>query len=348
MLMMSEQPMVVIGVDTHRDTHTAAVIDPVTGREIAFYTIPTTPAGYQELIEGVAVHGRVLVWAVEGTRTYGVGLVRVLLAAGEVVSEADRPKRPLRRAGKNDQIDASRAGREALGHARITQPRQGSHRDAIAAYLIVRQSAVEASAIAQNQLKAMIVTSPDEIRSLVRGRTKAATWHACEALVAPSGASIETEATVAAMVTLAKRIVSLHAEADRLERAIHRHVAVWRPELLDRVGVGVITAAQVLCAWSHPGRFHSEAAFAMLAGVAPIPASSGQTVRHRLNRRGDRQLNQALHTVARTRMRHHEPTKMYVARRLTEGKSRIEIRRCIKRYIARELFRLLEHTPVAV
>ena len=209
MLMMPEVKEIVIGVDTHRDTHTAAVIDPITSAVIASYTIQTTITGYQELIERVAVHGRARVWAIEGTRTYGVGLVRMLLAAGEVVSEADRPKRPTRRSGKNDEIDAIRAGREALGHIRITEPRQGSHRDAIAAYLVVRHSAVEVSTIAQTQLKALIVTSPDEVRCLVRGRSKAYTWHGCEQLQVPEGASIETEATVIAMVALAKRIVAL-------------------------------------------------------------------------------------------------------------------------------------------
>jgi transposase len=347
MLMMPEVKEIVIGVDTHRDTHTAAVIDPITSAVIASYTIQTTITGYQELIERVAVHGRARVWAIEGTRTYGVGLVRMLLAAGEVVSEADRPKRPTRRSGKNDEIDAIRAGREALGHVRITEPRQGSHRDAIAAYLVVRHSAVEASTIAQTQLKALIVTSPDEVRCLVRGRSKASTWHGCEQLQVPEGASIETEATVIAMVALATRIVALQAEAGRLERAIHKHIMLWRPELLDRVGVGVITAAHVLCAWSHPGRFRCEGAFAMLAGVAPIPASSGQTVRYRLNRRGDRQLNKAIHIIAKTRLRYDDETKTYTERRLTEGKTKAEIRRCIKRYVARELFRLLENPPTS-
>jgi transposase len=343
MLMLSETREVVIGVDTHRDTHTAAVIDVATTGVLARYTIQTTAPGYQDLLTNARQHGRVREWAIEGTRTYGVGLVRMLLAAGEVVSEADRPKRPRRRGGKNDEIDAVRAGREALGHARVAQPRHGGHRDAIAAYLVVRHSAVEACAIAQTQLKALIVTAPDEIRSVVRGFKHAAVWHACEQLVIPDGASIETEATVIAMVTLAKRIVALRAEAGRLERAIHKHIALWRPEILDQPGVGIVSAAHVLCAWSHPGRFHSEAAFAMLAGVAPIPASSGQTVRYRLNRRGDRQLNKALHTIVTTRLRIDTATGLYLARRVAEGKTPAEIRRCLKRYVARELFRLLEH-----
>jgi transposase len=347
MLILAEESEVVIGVDTHRDTHTAAVIDVATTGVLASYTIPTTVPGYQELMSNVGQHGRVRVWAIEGTRTYGVGLVRMLLAAGEIVSEADRPKRPRRRSGKNDEIDAVRAGREALGHARIAPPRQGAHRDAIAAYMVVRHSAVEACGIAQTQLKALIVTAPDEIRCLVRDRTPVATWHACEELAIPDGASVEVEATINAMTGLATRIIALHAEAERLERAIHNHIVLWRPEILDRVGVGVISAAHVLCAWSHPGRFHSEAAFAMLAGVAPIPASSGQTVRYRLNRRGDRQLNKAIYTIAKTRLRHDDATRAYTDRRIAEGKTHAEIRRCVKRYITRELFRLLENPPTA-
>jgi transposase len=343
MSILTDDREVVIGVDTHKNTHTAAVIDPTTSTVLATYTIATTPAGYHDLIESANSHGKVKVWAIEGTRTYGVGLVRMLLACGQIVSEADRPKRPSRRGGKNDEIDSIRAGREACGHQRIAQPRHGSHRDAIAAYLCVRHSAVEACAIAQTQLKALIVTSPDEIRSEVRDRTPAATWHACTQLATVADAPIENEAIVAALVTLASRIISLHAEANKIERLIEQHVKAWKPELLNRRGVGVITAAHLLCAWSHPGRFHSEAAFAMLAGVAPIPASSGQTIRYRLNRRGDRQLNKALYIITTARLRHDDTTKAYAARRVAEGKTHAEIKRCLKRYVARELFRLLEH-----
>jgi transposase len=285
-------------------------------------------------------------WAIEGTRTYGTGITRALIAADETVSEADRPKRPKRRVGKDDVIDSIRAGREALGHERVAPPRQGDTRDAVAAYLIVRRSAVDSAKVAKTQLRAMIVTAPDEIRSQVRDSRNAATWRQCQQLETVDGADIVTVATITAMKILATRIIAMDAEADRLERAIRKLILGWKPALLERCGVGTISAATVLCSWSHPGRFRSEAAFAMLAGVAPIPASSGQTIRYRLNRRGDRQLNQAMYVIARTRLQRDEPSKAYAARRTAEGRTMPEIRRCMKRYIARELFRLLE-TPAS-
>lgn len=345
MTILTETIGVVIGVDTHRDTHTAAVIEPRTGAVLGERTAPTTAEGYQDLIEFARSYGRVQRWSIEGTCTYGTDFTRVLIAAGETVGEIDRPKRPPRRGGKSDSIDAIRAGREALAVSRLAIPRQGCQRDAIATSLIVRRSAVEAVVKAQTQLKALIVTSPDELRAQVRGRSDTYMLQACRDLVAVDGADIETVTRVNALVGLATRIALLNKEADMWEQQLRRLIMQWRPELLDRVGVGPISAAHLLCAWSHPGRFRSEAAFAMLAGAAPIPASSGQTVRYRMNRRGDRQLNQTLHTIAMTRMRYDDNTKAYVQRRLSEGKQPREIRRCLKRYIARELFRLMENQP---
>jgi transposase len=261
MLMLTEEREIVIGVDTHRDTLSAAVIDPVSGGVHASLTVPTTPSGYDELISWAHERGRVRVWAIEGTRTYGTGITRALITAGETVSEADRPKRPKRRAGKDDVIDAIRAGREALGHDRIAPPRQGEVRDAIAVYLIVRRSAVSAAKVAKTQLRAMIVTAPDGIRTQVRETRKAATWHACRQLHISDNADTVTVATVTAMKLLAVRIIEMDAEADRLERAIRKLIMAWKPTLLERCGVGTIGAATLLCAWSHPGRFRSEAAF---------------------------------------------------------------------------------------
>jgi transposase len=153
-------------------------------------------------------------------------------------------------------------------------------------------------------------------------------------------------ATATTLRTLARRVQTLTIEATELEKQILAIVRSWRPDLLDQPGIGPIVAATVLCAWSHPGRIHTEAGFAMLAGVAPIPANSGQvTTRYRLNRHGDRQLNRALHTIALVRKRYHEPIKAYTDRRTTQGKAPREIRRCLKRYIARDLYRLLEHHP---
>ena len=157
----------------------------------------------------------------------------------------------------------------------------------------------------------------------------------------------ETTTTVTVLRSLARRARDLATEAAGHERTIRAIGRAWRPDLLEESGVGPIVAATVLCAWSHPGRIHSEAAFAMLAGVAPIPANSGQvTTRHRLNRYGDRQLNRALHTIALSRIRYDQLTRDYVARRTSEGKTTREIKRCLKRYIARDLYRLLENRPI--
>ena len=159
---------------------------------------------------------------------------------------------------------------------------------------------------------------------------------------------VETTTTVTTLRSLARRARSLAEEAAQHEKAIRAIVRSWRPDLLTQLGIGPIVAATVLCAWSHPGRIHSEAAFAMLAGVAPIPANSGQvTNRHRLNRYGDRQLNRAMHTIVLSRIRYDQTTRDYVDRRTTEGKTTREINRCLKRYIARDLYRLLEHPPLA-
>ena len=159
---------------------------------------------------------------------------------------------------------------------------------------------------------------------------------------------VETTSTVVALRTLARRAHAMLKEARELQKAMVAIIRGWRPELLDQFGVGPIVAATVLCAWSHPGRVHSEAAFAMLAGVAPIPANSGQvTTRYRLNRYGDRQLNTALHTVVRVRIQYQATTRDYVARRAAEGKTNREIKRCLARYVARDLYRLLENTATA-
>jgi Transposase IS116/IS110/IS902 family len=177
------------------------------------------------------------------------------------------------------------------------------------------------------------------------------TWLAqarvCAALQPEPAAPVEDRATVRALRMTAQRVLQAHAEAEQLEKELRALVAAMAPVLLAQPGVGPVTAAQVLVSWSHPGRFRSEAAFAMLAGVAPIEASSGKVVRHRLNRGGDRQLNRALHTIVMIRQRYHRATKTYTTRRTGEGKSQREIRRCLKRTVGRQLFRLLERHAVA-
>jgi transposase len=286
------------------------------------------------------------VWAIEGTGGYGAGLTRFLHAHGEQVVELDRPKRAARRHGaKSDPLDATRAAREALGRDHLAQPRAAGHRAALSVRLAARRSAVQATTDARRQLHALVVAAPDPLRGRLRNLTTPRLVSACGRLRQQAAWDVETAATAASLRALARRIQLLDAEVADYTRAISALVRTWRPDLLTPCGVGPIVAAIVLCAWSHPGRCRTDAAFAMLGGAAPIPASSGQTVRVRLNRSGDRQLNQALHLVVLTRLRYDPATRAYAQRRRAQGKTNREIRRCLVRYVARQLYRLLEANP---
>jgi transposase len=334
----------VIGVDTHRDSHTAAVVDAATGGVVAQLTVPTDALGYRRLAAFADQHaagGRV--WAIEGTGSYGSGLTTSLLEDGEWVVEIDRPARPARRDGaKSDDLDAVRAAREALSREHLAAPRARGDREALRVLTTARQGAVIARTKAIGQLKALIVNAPQSLRDQLRRGTTDEQLQRCARLRTLPGHSIEHRSTIRAIRGTARRALALEAEAAEYETELEQLVMSICPVLLDQPGVGTITASQFLISWSHPGRVRSEAAFASLAGAAPIPASSGAVTRHRLNRAGDRQLNRALHTVALSRLRIHEPTQAYAARRTCEGKSSREIKRCLKRAIAREVYRLME------
>lgn len=347
MTMLADDTDLVIGVDTHRDTHTVSIVHSGTGAHLGSTTCATSRAGLAELVAFVDGHAGRRVWAVEGTGSYGVGLLRLLTERGERVVETERPHRIARRRGKSDEIDATKGAREALAADYVAQPRERGERAALAALLVTRRSAVDAAATARKQLRAAIVTAPGAIRDRfdAAGRRRFVT--VAQHLRHHPSHDIETTTAITVMVTLARRIRSLDAEALVHEQAIRRLVEGWRPDLLDQFGVGPVVAATILCAWSHPGRFRSEAAFASLAGVAPIPASSGLTTRHRLNRSGDRRLNSAIYTIVISRLHYDPATRAYAARRKTEGKTGPEIRRCLQRYIARDLYRFLENPPTA-
>ncbi len=346
MTMLSEIVDVVIGVDTHKHTHTAAVVAAGTGAAVEHTTQPTDPDGYAALVAMADRHSGLRAWAIEGANGYGAGLARFLAERGEWVIELDRPARPARRNGaKSDEIDAVRAGREALSREHLAQPRSDGERAGLSVRLTARRSAVEAAADAQRQLHALAVTAPETLRGRLRGNTTAEMIRTCTRLRIDSRWDVTTRETATVLRTLARRITDLTNEARDHERAILELVRSWRPDLLTQPGIGPIVAATVLCAWSHPGRISTEAAFAMLAGTAPIPASSGTTNRHRLNRSGDRQLNRAIHTIVLSRLRHDPTTRAYTQRRRAEGKTDREIKRCLKRYVTRQLFRLLEHAP---
>jgi transposase len=346
MHMLADLVELVIGVDTHKHTHTAAVVQAATGAMVEQATAPATPAGYQQLLQMAARQPGQRVWAIESTGGYGAGLTRFLHAHAEQVVELDRPKRAARRHGaKSDPLDATRAAREALGRGQLAQPRAAGQRAALSVRLAARRSAVQAATDAQRQLHALVVAAPDTLRGRLRGLTTPRLVATCGRLRLRATWDTETIATAASLRALARRIQLLNAENADHTRAITTLVRAWRPELLTRCGVGPIVAAIVLCAWSHPGRCPSDAAFAMLGGAAPIPASSGQTVRMRLNRSGDRHLNQALHLVVLTRLQYDPATRAYAQRRRAEGKTNREIRRCLVRYVARQLYRLLEANP---
>lgn len=335
---------VVIGVDTHVHTHSAAAVDARTGAVREEITVDATAEGYETLVD-FAEEYPLRAWAIEGTGGHGAGLARHLQRGEEIVIELDRPERATRRNGaKSDPLDAIRAAREALARPRLGTPRSGGDRQALSVLLATRRSAVEAATTAQRQLFSLVIAAPEPLRARFRGQKLPAMVKTAAALRINASWDTETSTTATMLRTLAKRSQGLSKEATEHQRAILAIVRTWRPDLLAQLGVGPIVAAVVLCAWSHPGRIHSEAAFAMLAGVAPIPANSGQTTtRYRLNPYGDRQLNRALHTVVVTRMTCHQPTRDYRDRRTTEGKTSPEIKRCLKRYIARDLYRLLEH-----
>jgi transposase len=338
---------VVIGVDTHVHTHSAAAVDARTGGVVGEITVEATTDGYARLVEFADEHAALRAWAIEGTGGHGAGLTRHLERRREVVIELDRPERAARRHGaKSDPLDAIRAAREALSRPRLGAPRRGGDRQALSVLLAARRSAVDAATLAQQQVFSLVIAAPEPIRERFRGQKLPAMITTAASLRIHAGWDVETTTTVTTLRTLARRARVLAAEAADHEKAISTIVRSWRPDLLQQLGIGPIVAATVLCAWSHPGRIHSEAAFAMLAGVAPIPANSGQvTTRYRLNRYGDRQLNRALHTIVLSRIRYDPTTRAYVDRRTSQGKTPREIKRCLKRYIARDLYRLLEHHP---
>lgn len=347
MSMLAELVEIVIGVDTHKHTHTAAVVVASTGAVIEDLTVSTDPAGLLELIEWADRHSSSRAWSIEGTGSYGAGLTRCLAERDELVIELDRPNRPARRNGaKSDPLDAARAGREALARDHLAQPRRGGERAALAVLMAARSSAIDAAGVAQRQLHSLVVAAPEALRSRFRGTSTAVMIDTASGLRIQGSWDLETRSYGTVLRDLARRSKAMHAEAKTHERAILAIVKTWRPDLLEVTGIGPIVAATVLCAWSHTGRCRDDGAFASLAGVAPIPASSGTTSRHRLNRCGDRQLNRALHVIALCRLRYDPATQAYAQRRRAEGKTDREVKRCLKRYIARQLYRQLENPPI--
>lgn len=347
--MLSDLVDHVVGVDPDRDRITTAIIDVSTQGELGRAEFPTTPGGYAAAIRWADQHSSAdrRVWSVEGAGSYGAGLTRALTADAEWVIEFDQPStRPTKDGAKSDGLDAVRAAREVLGRSHWATPRATGAREGLRAMLVARSGAQVARTAAINELRALVLTSPLGMREELRGLTVNKLTRRCSRLRPDPGGDPEMFGTKAAMKSLAQRIQYLTEQAADLETHMGTLVKAMAPQLLDEIGVGVILAAQVIVSWSHPGRCRNEAAFARLAGVAPIEATSGQTQdRHRLNRGGDRQLNRALHQAVGIRAQYDDCTKAYIERRIAEGKTKREARRCLKRYLARRLFRLLENPP---
>jgi transposase len=339
--------LVTVGVDTHADTHVAAALDQL-GRIIDTTAVPSTRAGYAQLLEwasGLGVIDRV---GIEGTGSYGAGLARWLTAQGIAVVEVDRPdRRARRRHGKTDEVDATAAAHAAQSGKATAIPKAGTGPvEAIRVIHLTRNGAVKARTQAANQLRALVVTAPDDLRDRLRSQPSTAKLAAAAAALRP-GSRIDTPtaATKLALRAAARRWQALNDEAAALEAHLAALTTAAAPELTAQHGVGAVTAAQLLVtAGDNPDRMHSEAAYANLCGTSPLEISSGKSSRHRLNRGGDRQANAALHTIAITRLKSDPRTRAYAKKRTTEGKTRRDITRSLKRYIARELFPIIKQS----
>ncbi|HKT56067.1 MAG TPA: IS110 family transposase [Microbacterium sp.] len=333
---------VIAGVDTHADTHHAAVID-AAGRKLGDRQFPTTEAGYLALIAFIVSFGVLLRVGIEGTGSYGAGLARVLRDHGILVSEVIRPNRQIRRMrGKSDPIDAYAAAATVLAETDLPVPKTADGPvEAIRNVLVARRSAVKARTAAQVQIKTLLVTAPEKIRQKYRGMTDK-TLITTLAGTRPADALDVTTIAARTLRSLARRHQQLSEEITGLEVLLDRLTREENPALAATKGVGPVIAAQLLVtAGDNPGRLRGEASFAALCGVSPIPASSGKTTRHRLNRGGDRQANAALHRIVLVRMTYEQRTRDYVAKKQAEGRSTREIIRSLKRAVVREIFTLL-------
>ncbi|ERG63328.1 hypothetical protein L332_02535 [Agrococcus pavilionensis RW1] len=332
-----------MGVDTHAKTHTFALVEAATGAVTATATFPVTPAGLDRALAWAGRRAPGYVAAVEGTASYGATLTTRLQAAGTVVFEARPPKRAARAGrGKSDQIDAVAAARSVLGEPveRLAQPRSGELRQALQLLLTARRLLDRQRVQDRNALNALVrgvELGHDARRALSDAQVAAIAAWRTRRDDSVAHAIARAEAT-----RLARQVRALQGQLRENYEQLERVVTLMAPELMRELGLGPVTAAACIAAYSHHGRVRTEAAYASLAGVAPIPASSGNTQRHRLNRHGDRRLNSALDTIARVRLSHDPAARDFRDRHLAAGKTKTEVRRLLKRYIARSTYRKLQ------
>jgi transposase len=335
---------VVGGVDTHKDLHVAAVVDEH-DHVLASQSFATTRQGYRQMLTWMRSFGQLRCIGVEATGTYGAGLLRYMQNAGVEVLEVTTPdKHDRRKRGKNDDLDAQNAAHAAFAGKRTVTPKT---RDGMIESLRVlkacRKTAVAARRVALQMIHNTIICAPDDLRDTLRKMTR---MQLVRTLAAWRPDLTDYRNVISAyrisLKSLGRRYLELHDEIADLDAMISAIVDELAPNLVARNSIGHAGAAQLLLtAGDNPKRLHSEAGFAALCGVSPVPASSGKTTRHRLNRGGDRAANSALHIIAIGRLRTDPRTKAYMAKRMAEGHSKLEAIRCLKRYIAREVFTLI-------
>lgn len=334
---------VIVGVDTHGEVHVAAAITSDLGRPLGLLEIPTTPCGYRRLLRCAQALGPTVTFGIEGTGSFGAGLTRFLRGQGFTVIEVIRPNRQTRRRrGKSDPVDAEAAARALLsGEATAVAKDDRDRVGMIRSLRVARRSAVKMRTQVLNQMRALLITAPADLRQRLRDLS-ADQLVAVAGSLRPGPMTSPLAATKLALRGLAFRHQVLSDELAHLDLELERLTHEVAPTLCTLVGVGTdVAGALLVAAGDNPQRLCSEAGFASLCGVAPLPASSGKTNRHRLNRGGDRLANHALWRVVIVRLRYHQPTREYMARRTAEGLSKRDIIRCLKRYVAREVFRCL-------
>ena len=338
---------VIVGIDTHKLTHAAAAISAL-GVRLGSMSIPANSKGYRALHTWAEALGPVRAFGVEGTGSYGAGLSRFLAAHGHTVLEVNRLNRQLRhQKGKDDALDAESAARAVLAGQATALPKSANSTVEMIRHLkIARDTAVKGRSQAMQTIKAIIVAAPATLREKIDSLTGKMTLLRHLAALRPGPLTSTTASAKTSLRAIARRWLVLDAEIKDHDAHLERLTRQLAPELLQAHGMGAGTAAEMLLlVGDNPERIRSEAALAKLCGACPIPASSGQTHRHRLNRGGNRQANAALYRVVIVRMRGHQPTLDYVRRRTAEGKSKSEIIRCLKRFVAREIFGYLCRMP---
>jgi transposase len=337
------------GVDTHLDVHVAAALDE-RGALLGVQSFPTTTAGYRKLLTWLESFGTVELVGVEGTGSYGAGLTRHLLSQQVVVVEVDRPNRQRRRRnGKSDPQDAVSAARAAQGGdaTGFAKTRDGNV-EAMRVLRVARHSARRSRTQAINQMRSLVSTAPEELRTELRDLSiyKVLTLASAYRHTGKTDVATVTKLTLR---TLARRALALEEEVKEIDRILKTLVAETAPELNAIDGVGTDVASAILvAAGDNPERLKNESTFAKLCGVSPLDASSGKQERHRLNRGGDRQANSALWHIVFTRMVKDPRTKHYIERRMKDGRTKKEAIRCLKRYVAREVFAALPRSEFAL